>query len=73
MAKLLSEKKKPGSCKVLNITGSQASRLLEMGITPGIDLKIIRSAPLGFPIEVKVRGYLLSLRESEAKCVEIED
>lgn len=73
MAKLLSEKKEPGSCKVVNITGNQASRLLEMGITPGLELKVIRSAPLGFPVEVKVRGYLLSLREAEAKCVEIED
>ncbi len=73
MATLLSQKKEPGSCKVVNITGTQASRLLEMGITPGIDLKVIRSAPLGFPIEVKVRGYLLSLRKAEAECIEIEN
>jgi Fe2+ transport system protein FeoA len=73
MATLLSHKKEPGSCKVVHITGPQASRLLEMGITPGIDLKVIRTAPLGFPIEVKVRGYLLSLREAEAQCIEIED
>ncbi|MFN1836222.1 ferrous iron transport protein A [Balneola sp. MJW-20] len=73
MPKLLSDKKKPGSCKVVNIQGEQASRLLEMGITPGIELKIIRTAPLGFPIEIKIRGYLLSLRESEARCILIED
>lgn len=73
MATLLSEKKEPGSCTVKNITGNQASRLLEMGITPGVALQVIRSAPLGFPVEVKVRGYLLSLRESEAKCIEIVD
>jgi ferrous iron transport protein A len=73
MATLLSQKKEPGLCKVVQITGLQASRLLEMGITPGINLKVIRTAPLGFPIEVKVRGYLLSLREAEAQCIEIEN
>lgn len=46
-------------------------RLLEMGLTPGTAIEIIRSAPLGFPIEIKIRGYLLSLRKSEAQCIEI--
>lgn len=61
-----------GSYKVTSIHGNQASRLLEMGITPGITLQLIRSAPTGFPIEVKLRGYLLSLRKSEAECIEVE-
>ena len=43
-----------------------------MGITPGADIELIRRAPMGFPIEVKIRGYLLSLREAEASCIEVE-
>lgn len=47
-------------------------RLLEMGLTPGSEVEVVRTAPLGFPIEVKIRGYLLSLRKSEAECIEVE-
>jgi ferrous iron transport protein A len=47
-------------------------RLMEMGLTPGSKIEVVRAAPLGFPIEVKVRGYSISLREAEAECVEIE-
>ncbi|MTI86830.1 MAG: ferrous iron transport protein A [Balneolaceae bacterium] len=72
MPLLLSEKTDPGVCQIRNITGSNAPRLLEMGITPGISIEVIRSAPLGFPIEIKLRGYSLSLRKSEAQCIEIE-
>lgn len=72
MSLKLSDIKKPTLVKVTNINGADAVRILEMGITPGIELEILRLAPLGFPIEIKVRGYLLSLRESEANCIEIE-
>ena len=58
--------------QVKNIHGVDTTRLLEMGITPGIEIEIVRRAPMGFPMEIKVRGYLLSLRESEAKCIEVE-
>ena len=47
-------------------------RLLEMGLTPGVDLKLIGMAPMGDPLEVEVRGYRLSLRKSEARRVGIE-
>jgi len=47
-------------------------RLLEMGLTPGIDVARVGSAPLGDPLEFEVRGYRLSLRRSEAALVEIE-
>ncbi len=73
MAVFLSEIKSPGLFLVKNIQGSDTTRLLEMGITPGIKLEVIRRAPLGFPVEIKIRGYLLSLRESEAKCIEVEE
>jgi ferrous iron transport protein A len=41
-------------------------RLLEMGLTPGTLLRVVRFAPLGDPIDVEVRGYHLSLRKHEA-------
>ncbi len=44
-------------------------RLLEMGLTRGIVVSVIRVAPLGDPIEIEVRGYRLSLRQKEAESV----
>lgn len=72
MSTLLSEHKQTGKKRVVNVKGKNASRLLEMGILPGTSIEVVRSAPLGFPIEIKVRGYLLTLRKAEAQCVEIE-
>ena len=46
-------------------------RIEEMGITPGEAVEIIRYAPLGDPIEIKIRGYLLSLRKEEADLIEV--
>ena len=48
-------------------------RLLEMGLTDGTSVSLVRRAPLGDPIEVKVRGYHLTLRRSEARMVELCD
>lgn len=72
MAKTLSDKQEADCCKVLNVTGDLAPRLLQMGIVPGSEVEIVRTAPLGFPMEIKIRGYSLSLREEEASCIEIE-
>jgi ferrous iron transport protein A len=47
-------------------------RLMEMGLTPGVELRVVGVAPLGDPLELEVRGYRLSVRKSEAKRVEIE-
>jgi len=68
----LSELKRPQKTRVARIDGPEMIRLMEMGITPGLPLEIIRTAPLGYPIEIKIRGYLLTLRESEANCVFLE-
>ena len=46
-------------------------RIEEMGITPGEPIEIVRYAPMGDPIEVKIRGYLLSLRKQEAELIEV--
>ncbi|MBN1902723.1 DtxR family transcriptional regulator [Candidatus Sumerlaeota bacterium] len=66
---------KPGfSVKVKKITakGNLRKRLLDMGFSPGILMYLQRVAPLGDPIEVKVRGFNLSLRKNEADFIEVE-
>ena len=52
--------------------GSAFLRLREMGLMPGTSLTLIRTAPLGDPLEVKVRGYNLTLRKSEAEHILVE-
>jgi ferrous iron transport protein A len=47
----------------------QRQRLLELGLTNGAEIEVIRFAPLGDPIEIKVRGYCLSLRKHEAQGI----
>jgi ferrous iron transport protein A len=47
-------------------------RLLEMGLTPGVEVQFVGAAPLGDPLELEVRGYRLSLRRSEAARVRVE-
>lgn len=66
---------KPGQkCKVLKVRGrSEANRrVLEMGVTPGSVIELERVAPLGDPIDVKVKGYHLSLRKDEAEGIDVE-
>lgn len=46
-------------------------RLMELGLVPGTDIEMVRSAPLGDPIEVSVRGLHLSLRRSEARHIHV--
>lgn len=52
--------------------GSAFLRLREMGVLPGTVLTLVRTAPLGDPIEIQVRGYSLTLRKSEAEHVVVE-
>jgi ferrous iron transport protein A len=47
-------------------------RLLEMGLTPGVEVVVIGTAPLGDPLEIELRGYRLSLRKCEAARVDVE-
>lgn len=47
-------------------------KLLSMGMTPGVEFQIVRIAPLGDPVEVKVRGSHLSLRRDEAAALRVE-
>ena len=60
--------------KVVSIDGVDelTCRLMEMGLTPGVELLLVGVAPLGDPLELELRGYRLSIRKSEAARVEVE-
>jgi ferrous iron transport protein A len=52
--------------------GAVKRRIMDMGITRGVEVHIRKVAPLGDPVEVNVRGYELSLRKSDAEMIEVE-
>ena len=58
--------------KKLHGEGAVKRRIMDMGITKGVDVKIRKGAPLGDPVEVTVRGYELSLRKADAEMIEVE-
>ncbi len=63
---------KPGECGFIARLLGQSSgkiRLLEMGLTPGVHVKVLRIAAFGGPLDIEVRGYNLSLRREEASAV----
>ena len=59
--------------RVISVNGSGpiARRLMEMGVVPGAPVRVIKSAPLGDPIEIRVRGYHLALRRTEAETISV--
>lgn len=63
-----------GDCKVVKLHGEGAvkRRIMDMGITKGVDIHVRKVAPLGDPVEVTVRGYELSLRKADAEMIEVE-
>ena len=66
---------KPGeTVKVTKLTGDSVvkRRIMDMGLTKGVEVQIRRVAPLGDPIEVTVRGYELSIRKADAEMIEVE-
>ncbi len=71
---LLSELAVGRSARVVGVLGDGdvSCRLLEMGLTPGVEVKVLGTAPWGDPLELEVRSYRLSLRRSEAGLVEID-
>jgi len=54
------------------VGGAASLRMREMGLLPGTPVTLVRTAPLGDPLEIKVRGYRLTLRRSEAEHVLVE-
>lgn len=71
MEKLLSEFKigESGVIKIVNGEGAMRRRLFDMGVTPGAVVTLRRKAPFGDPLEIRLRGYELTLRKTEASCV----
>jgi ferrous iron transport protein A len=72
--KTLKDVKVGGTAKVVKLHGEGAikRRIMDMGITKGIEVYVRKVAPLGDPLEVQVRGYELSLRKADAEMIEIE-
>jgi ferrous iron transport protein A len=67
---------KPGeTVRVAKIQGKGAvkHRIMEMGLTKGVDIFVRKIAPLGDPIEVTIRGYELSIRKADAESIEVEE
>jgi ferrous iron transport protein A len=56
----------------LNGEGAVKRRIMDMGITKGVEIYVRKVAPLGDPVEVTVRGYELSVRKEDAQMVEVQ-
>jgi ferrous iron transport protein A len=61
--------------KVVAVNGNNpvTRRLMEMGVVPGVSVRVIKSAPFGDPLEIRVRGYHLAMRKSEADAIEVSE
>ena len=72
--KTLKDLKIGESGKIVKIgaVGDLKRRFMDMGITRGVTVKVIKIAPLGDPIEIEVRGYNLSVRKDDANRIDIE-
>ena len=72
--KTLKEAKVGSTVKVVKLHGEGATkrRIMDMGLTKGVEVTVRKVAPLGDPIELTVRGYELSLRKADAEMIEVE-
>ena len=72
--KTLKESKIGDTVRVVKLHGEGAvkRRIMDMGLTKGVDVQIRKVAPLGDPMEVTVRGYELSIRKADAEMIEVE-
>ena len=72
--KTLRDVKIGGRAKVVKVHGEGAlrRRIMDMGITKGVEIRVCKVAPLGDPLELTVRGYELSLRKADAEMIEVE-
>ncbi|MCC8082372.1 MAG: ferrous iron transport protein A [Clostridiales bacterium] len=63
-----------GTARVVKLHGEGATkrRIMDMGVTKGVEIYVRKVAPLGDPVEVKVRGYELSIRKEDAQMIEVE-
>ena len=71
--KTLKQVKIGGTAKVVKLHGEGAlkRRIMDMGITKGVEITVRKVAPLGDPLEITVRGYELSLRKADAEMIEV--
>ncbi|MEA4912746.1 MAG: FeoA family protein [Oscillospiraceae bacterium] len=62
------------NCTVMKLRGEGATkrRIMDMGITKGVEIHVRKVAPLGDPMELNVRGYELSVRKSDAEMIEVQ-
>lgn len=72
--KTLRETKIGDTVRVVKLhgTGAVRRRIMDMGITRGVEVHVCKVAPLGDPVEVTVRGYQLSIRKADAEMIEVE-
>ena len=72
--KTLKQAKIGETVKVVKLHGEGAvkRRIMDMGLTKGVEVHVRKVAPLGDPVEVTVRGYELSLRKADAEMIEVE-
>lgn len=72
--KTLRQVKIGDTVKVVKLHGEGAlkRRIMDMGITRGVDVQVRKVAPLGDPVEITVRGYELSIRKADAQLIEVE-
>jgi len=72
--KLLNELKPKEKGKIVKVSGGGGThrRLLDMGLVSGSEVEMERVAPLGDPVEIKIKGYHLSLRKEEATNIKVE-
>jgi ferrous iron transport protein A len=61
-----------GRVKRVRGEGLLRRRLMDMGMVAGVEVEMLKTAPLGDPIEYRLCGYHLSLRKNEARCIEVE-
>ena len=65
-----------GKCGVvekIELNGATKRRLIEMGITPGTKITVLKRAPLGDPIEILLRGYSLTIRGTDAEQIQVTE
>ena len=68
----VAEKQKVKVISLGTVGGIFRRKLLSMGLTPGIEVNILRKAPLGGPLELNLRGFSLSLRRNEAQGIQVQ-
>ena len=64
---------KSGIVEKIELSGATKRRLIEMGITPGTKITVLKRAPLGDPIEILLRGYSLTIRGTDAEQIQITE